>query len=149
MAGYFEELITYTSDDDSSSLRRAGEDEIKDAVRDEDRSEFRSSADEGKADDGGIEGQEAGSMEPSTSPRSLFSGEAQKGTSSAFVSVAPGGGQAAAGITAIQSLLSSAPVDLDKILEDQDVVLSKRRMFVGHSARKKRKALAARSRLQS
>ena len=60
----------------------------------------------------------------------------EKSTTENYVELLVGKGKGAA---AIDSLLSSTPVDISKILESQDAILSKRRMFLGGPRRKKKK----------
>lgn len=77
-------------------------------------------------------------IEPSTADEAML-GDAEASTvESALISLPPSRDSRTRSMAAIDTLLSSAPVDVQKILENQDAVLSKRRMFVGNPGRKKK-----------
>lgn len=52
-------------------------------------------------------------------------------------------------VSAIESLLVATPLSISKILEGQEAILAKRRMFVGSSRRKKRRAIFASGRVSN
>ena len=91
---------------------------------------------------GESEAQGEGSVEPGTPVEKAISG------GRAGICSATPRDHGAVGITAIENLLSSAPVNVDKILEGQDALLSKRRMILSGSCRKRRKNGGSASRFQ-
>lgn len=132
---FFEELLSYSTESDSWSM---AEECVAEFTQEKDGTNLRKKESQREFDLEAAEEEIVSLTEPPTLEEEVSCGAGVDAVESALTSFPSSSDSRTRSTPAINMLLSSGPVDVEKILENQDAVLSKRRMFVGNPSRKKK-----------